>query len=87
MCREASSQAKRRRMLHFEDEVLDVDVLPLCDEDFSSTFLKSKVRIILPFFLFICAKFSSESYVLNHTVTHVLFLLLGEGRLVGWGVF
>ncbi|KAJ9543422.1 hypothetical protein OSB04_023129 [Centaurea solstitialis] len=44
MCREASSQAKRRRMLHFEDEVLDVDVLPLCDEDFSSTFLKSKER-------------------------------------------
>ncbi|KAI3667928.1 hypothetical protein L6452_42998 [Arctium lappa] len=42
VCREASSQAKRRRMLHFEDEVLDVDVLPLCDEDFSSTFLKSK---------------------------------------------
>ncbi|KVI03815.1 hypothetical protein Ccrd_017891 [Cynara cardunculus var. scolymus] len=37
----ASSQAKRRRMLHFEDEVLDVDVLPLCDEDFSSTFLKN----------------------------------------------
>lgn len=44
MCREASSQAKRRRMLHFEDEVLDVDVLPLCDEDFSSAFLKSKER-------------------------------------------
>ncbi|CAI9288350.1 unnamed protein product [Lactuca saligna] len=43
-CREASSQAKRRRMLHFDDEVLDADVLPLCDEDFSTNFLKSKER-------------------------------------------
>lgn len=43
-CREASSQSKRRRMLHFDDEVLDVDVLPLCHENFSSSFLKSKER-------------------------------------------
>ncbi|GKA97806.1 XRI1-like protein isoform X2 [Tanacetum coccineum] len=43
-CREASSQSKRRRVLHFDDEVLDVDVLPLCDETFSSAFLKSKER-------------------------------------------
>ncbi|KAJ9539800.1 hypothetical protein OSB04_026306 [Centaurea solstitialis] len=28
-----SSQAKRRRRHHFEDEVLDVDVLALCNED------------------------------------------------------
>lgn len=37
---EVSSQSKRRRMLHFDDD----DVLPLCDEDFSSNFLKSKER-------------------------------------------
>lgn len=43
-CREAHSQAKRRRMLHFDDEVLDVDVMPLCDEDLSSTYLKGKER-------------------------------------------
>ncbi|XP_071691632.1 protein XRI1-like [Rutidosis leptorrhynchoides] len=39
VCREVSSQSKRRRMLHFDEEVL-----PLCDEDFSSTFLNSKER-------------------------------------------
>lgn len=40
VCRDvASSQSKRRRMLHFDEEVL-----PLCDEDFSSTFLQSKER-------------------------------------------
>lgn len=43
-CREASSQSKRRRVLHFDDESLDVDVLTLCDETFSSSFLKSKER-------------------------------------------
>ncbi|KAJ9565064.1 hypothetical protein OSB04_001030 [Centaurea solstitialis] len=43
-CREAYSQAKRRRMLHFDDKVSDVDVMPLCDEDFSSIYLKSKER-------------------------------------------
>lgn len=41
-CRETSSQVKRRRMLQFDTEVLDV--LPLCSEDMSSTFLKSKER-------------------------------------------
>ncbi|KAA8550617.1 hypothetical protein F0562_002301 [Nyssa sinensis] len=40
-CRETSSQVKRRRMLQFNTEVLDV---PLCNEDMSSTFLKSKDR-------------------------------------------
>ena len=44
-CREASSQSKRRRVLHFDDESLDVDVVTLCDETFSSSFLKSKVGI------------------------------------------
>ncbi|XP_071721219.1 protein XRI1-like isoform X2 [Rutidosis leptorrhynchoides] len=39
VCRDASSQSKRRRMLHFDEEVL-----PLCDEDFSSIYLKSKER-------------------------------------------
>ncbi|XP_076894799.1 protein XRI1-like [Bidens hawaiensis] len=39
---EPSSRSKRRRVLHFDDEVLDADVLQLCDEDFSSDFLKSK---------------------------------------------
>lgn len=43
-CREAYSQAKRRRVLHFENEVLDADIMPLCDEDFSSVYLKSKER-------------------------------------------
>ncbi|KAK9069023.1 hypothetical protein SSX86_013139 [Deinandra increscens subsp. villosa] len=37
-----SSQSKRRRVLHFDDEILDVDILQLCDEEFSSDFLKSK---------------------------------------------
>lgn len=32
-------------MLHFDEEVLDADVLPLCDEDYNSNFLKSKVCI------------------------------------------
>lgn len=41
--RETCSQAKRRRMLQFDNEVLDVDIMPLCDEDFSSIYLKSKV--------------------------------------------
>ncbi|KAK9057437.1 hypothetical protein SSX86_022272 [Deinandra increscens subsp. villosa] len=45
MCREVSSQSKRRRMLHFDAEVSDADVLPLCDEDFSSNFLKSKEKV------------------------------------------
>ncbi|KAI3676359.1 hypothetical protein L1987_85965 [Smallanthus sonchifolius] len=39
-CWEPSSQSKRRRMLHFDDEILDVDVLQFCDEDF----LKSKEK-------------------------------------------
>ncbi|KAL8260728.1 hypothetical protein R6Q59_028681 [Mikania micrantha] len=43
-CWEPSSQSKRRRMLHFDDETLDVDVLQLCDEDFSSDILKSKEK-------------------------------------------
>ncbi|KAI3829834.1 hypothetical protein L1987_03962 [Smallanthus sonchifolius] len=46
-CREMSSQSKRRRMLHFDDEGLDADVLPLCDEDLSSNFLKSKEKVVL----------------------------------------
>ncbi|KAJ0551176.1 putative peptidase C13, legumain, protein XRI1 [Helianthus annuus] len=40
---EICSQSKRRRMLHFDDEGLDADVLPLCDEVLSSSFLKFKV--------------------------------------------
>ncbi|KAI7743738.1 hypothetical protein M8C21_017707 [Ambrosia artemisiifolia] len=42
---EICSQSKRRRMLQFDDEGLDADVLPLCDEDFSSNFLKSKEKV------------------------------------------
>ncbi|KAK1428480.1 hypothetical protein QVD17_17315 [Tagetes erecta] len=45
MSTEVPSQSKRRRMLHFEEEVLDADVLPLCDEDYSSNFLKSKENV------------------------------------------
>lgn len=41
--REAYSQAKRRRMLQFDNEILDVDMIPVCGKDFSSTYLKSKV--------------------------------------------
>nr|XP_043609596.1 protein XRI1-like isoform X2 [Erigeron canadensis] len=44
LSREPTSQAKRRRMLQFDDEVLDANVLPFCDEHFSSNFLKSKER-------------------------------------------
>lgn len=40
-CRDASSQGKRRRMLQFDDEVLQNT---LCDEEMSSIFLKSKER-------------------------------------------
>ncbi|XP_071741187.1 protein XRI1-like [Rutidosis leptorrhynchoides] len=43
-CRETYSQAKRRRMLDFDNEVMDIDMLPLCEEDFSSMYLKSKER-------------------------------------------
>ncbi|MFS7902301.1 putative protein XRI1 [Helianthus anomalus] len=42
---EICSQSKRRRMLHFDDEGLDADVLPLCDEVLSSSFLKSKEKV------------------------------------------
>ncbi|XP_076886072.1 protein XRI1-like [Bidens hawaiensis] len=45
ICREPSSQSKRRRMLQFDDEGLTADGLPLCDEDFSSNFLKSKENV------------------------------------------
>ncbi|KAL8258936.1 hypothetical protein R6Q59_026924 [Mikania micrantha] len=44
-CHEVSSQSKRRRMLRFNDEVEDADVLPLCDEDFSSNFLKYEEKV------------------------------------------
>ncbi|XAR58730.1 hypothetical protein NMG60_11014236 [Bertholletia excelsa] len=40
-CREMSSHVKRRRMLQFDDDVLDS---PLCNEDMQSIFLKSKER-------------------------------------------
>ncbi|KAI3760254.1 hypothetical protein L1987_50647 [Smallanthus sonchifolius] len=40
-CRETYSQAKRRRVLHFDNEVSDADISPLY-EDFSSVYLKSK---------------------------------------------
>ncbi|XP_059660292.1 protein XRI1-like isoform X2 [Cornus florida] len=40
-CRETSSQIKRRRMLQFDDQILDI---PICNEEMSSTFLKSKER-------------------------------------------
>ncbi|XP_028097459.1 protein XRI1-like isoform X3 [Camellia sinensis] len=40
-CRETSAQVKRRRMLQFDNEILDS---PLCNEDISSVFLKSKER-------------------------------------------
>uniref|UniRef100_A0A5B6YJI6 Putative X-ray induced transcript 1 n=1 Tax=Davidia involucrata TaxID=16924 RepID=A0A5B6YJI6_DAVIN len=40
-CRETSSQVKRRRMLQFDTQVLGA---PLCNEEMSSTFLKSKER-------------------------------------------
>ncbi|PSR86353.1 hypothetical protein CEY00_Acc31976 [Actinidia chinensis var. chinensis] len=40
-CGMMSSQLKRRRMLQFDNEVLDT---PLCSEDISSVFLKSKER-------------------------------------------
>ncbi|XP_071717165.1 protein XRI1-like [Rutidosis leptorrhynchoides] len=43
-CRETYSQAKRRRMLDFDNEVVDIDIMPLCEEDFSSMYLKSKER-------------------------------------------
>ncbi|KAK1437373.1 hypothetical protein QVD17_03164 [Tagetes erecta] len=43
-CRESYSQAKRRRMLHFDNEILDVDSMAPCHEDFSSVYLKSKER-------------------------------------------
>ncbi|CAI9300817.1 unnamed protein product [Lactuca saligna] len=42
--REAYSQAKRRRMLQFDNEIVDVDMIPVCGKDFSSTYLKSKER-------------------------------------------
>ncbi|KAM7527412.1 hypothetical protein LguiB_030822 [Lonicera macranthoides] len=42
LCKENSSQLKRRRMLQFDNEVLDID--PFCNEDISSVFLKSKER-------------------------------------------
>ncbi|KAK1426931.1 hypothetical protein QVD17_15611 [Tagetes erecta] len=41
-CWEPSSQSKRRRVLHFDDENLDVNVVQLCDENPSSDFLLSK---------------------------------------------
>ncbi|KAK9069367.1 hypothetical protein SSX86_011270 [Deinandra increscens subsp. villosa] len=41
-CRETYSQAKRRRMLHFNNEVLGTPIMPLCEENFSSVYLKSK---------------------------------------------
>ncbi|XP_076909923.1 protein XRI1-like isoform X2 [Bidens hawaiensis] len=41
-CKEAFSQAKRRRMLHFDNEISDMDVMPFCEEDYSSVYLKSK---------------------------------------------
>ncbi|KAL8262006.1 hypothetical protein R6Q59_026055 [Mikania micrantha] len=44
LCRETFTQAKRRRMLHFDNEHPDVDIMPLCEEDFSSVYLKSKER-------------------------------------------
>ncbi|CAL5415160.1 unnamed protein product [Camellia sinensis] len=40
-CTEMSSQVKRRRMLQFDNEILGS---PLCNEEISSVFLKSKVR-------------------------------------------
>nr|XP_043637378.1 protein XRI1-like [Erigeron canadensis] len=43
-CRETYSQVKRRRMLHFDNEDLDVDIISLCDDDYSSIYLKSKER-------------------------------------------
>ncbi|CAL5337135.1 unnamed protein product [Camellia sinensis] len=39
-CTEMSSQVKRRRMLQFDNEILGS---PLCNEEISSVFLKSKV--------------------------------------------
>ncbi|XP_076939408.1 protein XRI1-like [Bidens hawaiensis] len=42
-CKETFSQAKRRRMLHFDNEISDMDVMPFCEEDYSSVYLKSKV--------------------------------------------
>lgn len=39
---ETYSQIKRRRVLHFDTDVLDA--APLCDEEISSTFIKSKER-------------------------------------------
>ncbi|CAL5426508.1 unnamed protein product [Camellia sinensis] len=40
-CTEMSSQVKRRRMLQFDNEILGS---PLCNEEISSVFLKSKER-------------------------------------------
>ncbi|XP_028078410.1 protein XRI1-like isoform X6 [Camellia sinensis] len=41
-CTEMSSQVKRRRMLQFDNEILGS---PLCNEEISSVFLKSKVLL------------------------------------------
>ncbi|KAL9995947.1 putative protein XRI1 [Helianthus debilis subsp. tardiflorus] len=41
-CAETYSQAKRRRMLHFDSEISEADIMPLCEEDFSSVYIKSK---------------------------------------------
>ncbi|XP_076928317.1 protein XRI1-like [Bidens hawaiensis] len=38
-CRESYSQAKRRKMLHFEDEIFGVDVMPHCHEDLTYVYL------------------------------------------------
>nr|GEZ78302.1 protein XRI1-like isoform X2 [Tanacetum cinerariifolium] len=43
-CTLTYSQAKRRRMLQFDNEDVDVDIISLCDEDTSSVYLKSKDR-------------------------------------------
>ncbi|XP_052210953.1 protein XRI1 isoform X2 [Diospyros lotus] len=40
-CRETNSQVKRRRMLQFDNEVLDA---PFCNEEMPSVFLKSKEK-------------------------------------------
>ncbi|XP_076945806.1 protein XRI1-like [Bidens hawaiensis] len=41
-CKETFSQAKRRRMLHFDNEISDVDIMPFYEEDYSSVYLKTK---------------------------------------------
>lgn len=58
---EPSSQVKRRRMLHFDSEGLNA---PFCNEDTSSSYLRSKVLTIF------LLNFLIEQFVYNQSFLH-----------------